>query len=261
MESPVLVEQDPEGFALVTLNRPRKKNAFDDPQWDAAAAALRNTRADGGIAAVVFTGAGGDFSAGVDLSSFTQRTPRDDGFETGYDGFMAALIEFDKPLIAAVRGVGIGIGCTFLLHCDFVYVGASTRLRMPFTSLGLVPEAASSYMLEAVVGARSAAELLLTAEWIDAARAVEVGIATQGLPDDEVLDAALAKARQLSALPIESLQATKRTVLASRRAGVEAALIEEREGMARQAGSPENLEAVKAFLEKRPADFRKLREG
>lgn len=259
---PVLTEQDSDGVLLVTLNRPRKKNAFDDAQWNAAGTALRDARESKRVAAVVFSGAGGDFSAGVDLGSFSQTPePRKDGYATAYDAFMAALTEFDKPLLAAVRGVGIGIGATFLLHCDVVYVGASTRLRMPFAALGLVPEGASTYLLEAVVGARQAAELFFTAEWIDAERAVEVGIATRAYSDEEVLDATLAKAREIARYPVPALQAIKRTLLAHRRAGVELALEVEREGMAQQAGSPENIEAVTAFLQKRDPDFRKLREG
>jgi len=261
MELPIQKELDAEGVLLVTLNRPEKKNAFNETQWDATTQALREAREDPRVAAVVITGAGGDFSAGVDLGSFGELAPRKDGYESGYDAFMATLIDFDKPLLAAVQGVGIGIGCTLLFHCDVVYVGESVRLRLPFTALGLVPEGASSYMLEAVVGARQAAELLLVSEWIDARRAVEVGIATRAFSDEQVLDAALARAREIAQLPVGALQATKRTFLAARRAGVEAALREERKGMAHQVGSAENREAIQAFLEKRPPDFRKLRSA
>ncbi len=261
MDAPVLKELDGDGVLLVTFNRPAKKNAFNEAQWDAAIEALREACEDPRVAALVITCAGGDFSAGVDLSSFARPLdPREDGFETGYDAFMALLVEFDKPLLAAVRGVGVGIGCTLLLHCDVVYVGEGVRLRLPFVALGLVPEAASSYMLEAVVGARQAAELFFSAEWIDAKRAVEVGIATRAFPDEKVLDATLARAREIAQFPVGALQATKRTLLATRRAAVEAALREERKGMGQQAGSPENLEAIQAFLEKRPPDFRKLRK-
>ena len=257
---PVLSQLDPHGVLLVTWNRPHKKNAFDNAQWDAAAQALRDAQADPRVAAVVVTGAGGDFSAGVDLSSFTNPSgPRADGHASAYHAFMAVLVEFDKPLLAAARGAGIGIGCTLLFHCDVVYVGESVRLRLPFVSLGLVPEGASSAMLEAVVGARQAAELFFAAEWIDAARAVETGIATKAFPDAELLDATLARARDFAKWPVGALQATKRTLLAARRVRVERALRAEDEGMRRQAGSPENLEAVRAFLERRPPDFRRLR--
>ncbi len=259
MADPVLEQLDDAGVLLLTLNRPEKKNAFHDAQWDAAGSALTSAREDPRVACVVITGAGGDFSAGVDLTSFGgKREPRSDGFNSAYDRFMADLVAFDKPLLAAVRGVGIGIGCTLLLHCDVVHVGVSTRLRLPFAALGLVPEGASTWLLDQVVGARTAAELLLSAEWIDARRAVETGIATRAFPDEVVLEATLARAREISQYAVGALQAIKRTLLAHRRPGIEAALEIEAAGMAAQAGSPENREAIQAFLEKRPPDFRKL---
>jgi enoyl-CoA hydratase/carnithine racemase len=259
MSEPVLQHLDEHGVLLLTWNRPRKKNAFNDAQWDAAGQALLQARDDGRVAAVVVTGAGDDFSAGVDLSSFSQAAPRDDGHPSAYHAFMDKLADFDKPLLAAAKGVGVGIGCTMLLHCDVVYVGNSVRLRLPFVALGLVPEAASSYLLQAVVGARQAAELFFTAEWIDADRAVEVGIATKRFADAELLEATMDKAREIAAYPVGALQATKRTILAARQDAIRAALAAEDEGMARQVGTPENLEAFQAFMEKRKPDFRKLR--
>jgi enoyl-CoA hydratase/carnithine racemase len=251
-----------EGVLLLTLNRPRKKNAFDDAQWDGLRDALLAAREDPEVAVVVVTGAGRDFSAGADLSAFGDRSAsRDDGRPNGYYGCMEALVAFDKPLLAAARGVGVGIGATFLFHCDIVYVGESVRLRLPFVSLGLVPEAASSYLLPAMIGTRRANELFFTAEWIDAARALETGIATRVLPDEVLLEAALLKAREIARHPVTALQATKRTLKAVHDAAIRAALACEDEGMSRQAGSPENIEAVRAFLEKRPPDFRKLRSG
>jgi len=256
---PRVLRQLEDGVLLLTLNRPRKKNAFDDPQWDALRDALRDARDDDGVAVVVVTGAGGDFSAGVDLASFGAGPPREDGKPNGYYGLMEALVAFDKPLIAAARGVGVGIGATFLFHCDVVYLGESARLRLPFVALGLVPEGGSSYLLQAVIGPRRAAELFYTAEWIDASRALETGIATRVFPDALLLDAALAKAREIARHPVSALRATKRTLKRAHEAGLRAALEVEDAGMSAQAGSPENVEAVRAFLEKRPPDFTKLR--
>jgi enoyl-CoA hydratase/carnithine racemase len=244
---------------LVTLDRPERKNAFDEAQWDDAARALHEARGDARVAAVVITGAGGDFSAGVDLSSFGQTSARTGSNASGYDHFMTRLAELDKPLLAAVQGVGVGIGCTLLFHCDVVYLGESARLRLPFAALGLVPEGASSYLLPQLVGTRAAAELLLSAEWISAARALELGIATRVLPDDQVLDATLTRAREIAQHDVGTLQAIKRTLLAHRQAGIEAARRVEAEGMRRQAGGPANREAIQAFREKRKPDFRKLR--
>lgn len=259
-ERRVLSERDA-GVLLLTLNRPEKKNAFDEPLWDAFAAALREAREDDDVAVVLVSGAGGNFSAGVDLSAFGAPSSRSDGFASGYHNLMDALLGFDKPLVAAAAGVGIGIGITFLFHCDVVYVGESVRLRLPFVALGLVPEAASSYMLQAVIGARRAAELFYTAEWIDAPRALETGIATRVLPDADLLPAARAVAREIAQWPVAALRATKRTLRLAHQAGIRQALEAEDAGMRAQAGSPENLEAIRAFLEKRKPDFRGLRKS
>ena len=261
-DEPILKELDDHGVLLVTLNRPRRKNAFNDPQWDALTAALRDAREDPAVAVMVVTGAGGDFSAGQDLTAFGGGgEPRADGKASGYYSCMQALADFDKPLLAAAKGVGVGIGATFLFHCDIVYVGESVRLRLPFVQLGLVPEAASSYLLQQVIGSQRAAELFYTAEWIDAAHAVEVGIAARSFADDALLDATLAKAHEIAKWPVSSLQATKRTLLAAHGEAVRRAFETEDAAMMEQAGSPENQEAIKAFIEKREPDFRQFRKG
>jgi enoyl-CoA hydratase/carnithine racemase len=166
---------------------------------------------------------------------------------------------FDKPLIGAAAGIAIGGGATLLLHCDVLYVGESLRMRFPFVSLGLVPEFASSYRLQAAIGPRRAAELLFTAEWIDAPRALETGIATAVLPDAALEAHALAKAHQMAQWPVGALQQTKRTLLAAHGGGLAEALRVEEEGMKACFGSPENQEAISAFIEKRAPDFRRLR--
>lgn len=259
-DQPVLRELA-DGVLLLTLNRPAKKNAFNDPQWDGLRDALNDAREDPSVAVVVITGAGADFSTGQDLSAFGgSGEPREDGRPSGFYGGAEAVAAFDKPFIAAAKGLCIGGGATILFHCDLIYLGESARLRLPFVSLGLVPEFASSYMLPALIGARRAAELFYTAEWITAARALETGIATSIHPDGEVLDIALAKAREIAKHPVSSLQATKRTLLHARSVGVEAAFQAEDEGMKAQAGSPENIEAIRAFLEKREPDFSQFRK-
>ncbi|HAC79446.1 MAG TPA: enoyl-CoA hydratase, partial [Deltaproteobacteria bacterium] len=172
-ENPILQELDEEGVLLVTMNRPDKKNAFNDPQWDGMRDALREARENPAVAVVVLTGAGRDFSSGQDLSAFNQASEaRDDGNPNGFQGCVDAVFAFDKPLLAAVKGVAVGGGCTLAVACDIVYVGESVRMRLPFASLGLVPELASSYTLQSAIGRQRAAELFFTAEWIHADRAV-----------------------------------------------------------------------------------------
>jgi enoyl-CoA hydratase/carnithine racemase len=258
-ESPLLADPSP-GVRLITLNRPAKKNAFDDAQWDGFADALRAVNADADVAAAVVTGAGGDFSAGVDLASFAGGLRARSGpFASGYDNTMDALIALEKPLLAAASGVCVGFGATFLFHCDGVFLGESARLRLPFVRLGLVPEGASSYLLQALVGPRRAAELMYTAEWIPAARALALGLATSVHGDAEVLAHALGRAREIAQFPVSALRETKRTMKAAHAAGLAAALAAEAAGMKAQAGSAENVEAVRAFVEKREPSFRAAR--
>jgi enoyl-CoA hydratase/carnithine racemase len=216
--------------------------------WREGRDTLRELLDDGQVRAVVVTGAGDAFSAGQDLSEMS--TAPTDG-EHPFGSFMDVLCAFDKPLVAAVNGVGVGIGLTMLLHCDVVYVAEEARLRAPFIPLGVVPEAASSYMLPLVPGYQRAAEVLFTAEWIDARQAVELGIASRRLSRLELVPAAVALARKFAAGPIGAIRHTKRLVLATRAEQVRAAREE-------RIGTPENLEAVTAFFEKRPPDFSKI---
>jgi enoyl-CoA hydratase/carnithine racemase len=255
----VLQDYD-DGVLLVTLNRPHKRNAFDDSQWDGLRDALNQARGDDSVAVVVLTGSGEDFSAGQDLSAFgTAAEPRADGNASGFYGCVDALFAFDKPLLAAVKGVAVGGGATLAIACDIVYVGESLRLRLPFVSLGLVPEIASSYTLQAAIGRQRAAELFYTAEWVGAERAIEVGMAARAYPDEELLGATLEKAREIAKWPVASLRATKRTLQVAHKAAIQAARQAEDDGMSIMAGSPENREAVTAFLQKREPDFRQFR--
>ena len=261
-EERVLQELDEHGVLLITLNRPRKKNAFDDPQWDALADALRDAEANPAVAVVVLTGAGGNFSSGADLSGMGggRPEPRTDGFASGFFACEAAILAFGKPIMSAVTGVAVGGGCTIAIASDIVYVGEGLRARLPFANLGLVPEIASSYTLQSAVGRQRANEVMFTAEWIDAERAVELGMAARRFPDDALLVATLEKAREIAQWPTSSLVAIKRTMQAAHKAAMEAALEVEHAEMKKLVGSPENVEAIKAFMEKREPDFRQFRK-
>ena len=260
-ENPIQTELDDAGVLLVTLSRPHRKNAFNEAQWDGLASTLREAAEDPRVAVVVLTGADGNFSSGLDLASFggIPVAPREEGFKSGFFSCVASIFAFDKPIIAAVQGVAVGGGCTIAVATDIVYVGESVRMRLPFANLGLVPEIASSYTLQASIGRQRAAELFFTAEWIDAKRALEVGMAARSFPDAELLPAALEKAREIAQWPVSSLRAIKQTLQVAHRAGIEAALEVEGRLMSQLAGSPENIEAVKAFMEKRKPDFKQFR--
>jgi enoyl-CoA hydratase/carnithine racemase len=164
---------------------------------------------------------------------------------------------FPKPLIAAVNGLAVGIGCTILAHCDIVLVADSARLRAPFVSLGVVPEAASSRLLPERMGWQAAAELLFTAQWLDADAAVDTGIARRKVAHERLLDEALDLARRIAAMPITSLVETKKLLLDAR-GDLQPLLDREFDQFLSMVGAPANAEAIAAFREKRDPDFTTL---
>jgi len=244
-----------DGVLIVELNRPDKKNAVNIEMWIALRETFLAADVDDSVACILLTGAGENFCAGVDLSSFSDPG---EGGEHPFESAARAVADFGKPIVAAARGVAVGGGATVLFHCDVVYVGNSLRMRLPFANLGLVPEWASSYMLQANIGAQRAAELFYTAQWIDAPKAVECGIAAGSFADDQLFDSALVKAEEIAQWPVNSLREIKRCLRLPHKAHIDAAFELEQAAMKRQAGSPENVEAITAFMEKRPANFRNL---
>ena len=251
----LVLNENRDGVLLVTLNRPEKKNAINNAMWAGIAEVFNAAAIDDTVTCVLLTGAGDNFSAGVDLASFGEQ---DVDPQALFNAAALAVAEFDKPLVAAARGAAVGGGATVLFHADMVYAGESLRMRLPFASLGLAPEWASSYMLPANIGAQRAAELFYTAQWIDAEKALDSGVVAAVLPDEDVLAHAEARAREIAQWPVNSLREIKRTLRMHHLPAIKAAMQAEQEAMARQAGSPENIEAMTAFLEKRKPDFRNL---
>ena len=171
---------------------------------------------------------------------------------------MRALLACDKPVVAAVTGGAIGIGTTMLLHCDFVYVSDEARLAMPFTSLGLVPEFASSLLVPQLMGHRRAAEKLLLGDPFTPEQAVDCGIATAVLPAGEVVNHARRVAERFNHLPPSAVQAAKKLLRAPQREQVLATIRTEGELFAQRLRSPEAMEAFQAFFQKRKPDFSKF---
>ncbi len=218
----MILTDDDAGVRTITLNRPEALNAFDTALYRAAGAAIDAARADDDVKVVVITGAGRAFSAGQDLKEL-ERIASGEAYESGFPALLDALCEFDKPLVAAVNGVAVGIGFTMLAHCDLVVVADGARLRTPFAEMGVAPEAASSWLFPQRMGWQRAAHILLTSEWIDAAQAVEFGIALERRPGDEVLPRAHALAAEIATAPLASLRAIKTTMRDGQREAILAA--------------------------------------
>jgi enoyl-CoA hydratase/carnithine racemase len=257
-EQPLLLLEDRGRVRTFTLNRPLQLNAFNDALYDAFAAALRDAADDPAVAVVVVTGAGRAFSAGQDLGELNNRPRYDDDRLHGFQPFMDVLEAFPKPLIAAVNGIGVGIGLTMLLHCDLVLVAEGARLRAPFVNLGVTAEAASTVLMPLRIGWQQTAHLLYTAAWLPAARAVEIGLAWRCVSDDRLMAETREVAAGIAAMPIAALVATKKLLLAARLDGVRAGRLRENRAFAALEGGPANLEALAAFREKRPPDFSRV---
>ncbi|MCC6185449.1 MAG: enoyl-CoA hydratase/isomerase family protein [Microthrixaceae bacterium] len=219
---PVLLVDDDAGVRTLTFNRPEALNAFNQELWYAAADALEDAAADDHVRCVLVTGNGRAFSAGQDLGEMADPTVFE-GQEPGYQRYMPVLESFPKPIVAAVNGVGVGIGLTMLLHCDIVLISDQARLKVPFISLGVTTEASASLLMPATMGWQRAAEVLFTEPWIDADQAVADGIALRAVPHDRLLDEARALASHIGGLPLGPLLATKALMQAGRADAVAAA--------------------------------------
>lgn len=260
---PVLSVTDAHRVRTLTLARPDALNAFDEALYDALTEAIRAAAEDPSVAVVLITGRGRAFSAGTDLLEMGERVTNPD-FQPGEHGFLGlidALVEFDKPLVLAVNGLGLGIGATMIGFADLVFMADDARLKCPFTSLGVAPEAASSYLIPRLVGRQNAAWVLLSSEWISAAEAQEMGLVWKLCPAEEVLAVATDHAARLARLPISSLRAVKQTMTAPLAPQIAAARERENAAFARLMGGPANSEALAAFAEGRPADFTTLPDG
>jgi len=248
------------GVATIEIARPDKKNALTQAMYQAMADAINAAREDAAVRAVLITGQPGVFTSGNDIEDFMQRPPGQgsDGLDSPVFRFMRALLECDKPVVAAVTGAAIGIGTTMLLHCDFVYVSDEARLAMPFVGLGLVPEYASSLLVPQLMGQRRAAEKLLLAEPFGAEQAVECGLANAVLPAAEVVNHARRVAERFNALPPGAVREAKALMRGPQREQVLATIQTEGAIFARRLRSPEAMEAFQAFFQKRKPDFSKF---
>jgi len=256
----VLRIEDAGRVRLLVLDRPEALHAFDDDLYDAVRDALLDAAERPDVAVAVITGHGRAFSAGQDLGEMTRPRQHPPGERHGFRPFIEAVESFPKPLLAAVNGIGVGIGLTLLLHCDLVLMARGARLRVPFVRLGVTTEAGSSVLLPARIGWQAAAHLLYTASWMDAEQAVACGLGWRICEPERLRDEALAVAREIAAMPVPSLVATKQLLLAARLDAVRAARAREDERFAALVGAPANREALAAFREGREPDFTGLEE-
>ena len=246
------------GVYKLKINRPEKKNALTIAMYQAMTEALQTAEADPSVRVLLIAGADSCFTAGNDLADFLDNPP------TGEDSpvfmFLKTLIAAQKPVVAAVHGVAVGIGTTLLLHCDLVYAGPSARFQLPFVNLGLTPEAGSSLILPQLMGHRRAAELLMLGETIDAETALAFGLINAVRADSELDEFALGKAEQLAAKPPSAIRLTKMLMKRVTQPAIQEAMSEEGKIFIARLRSPEAREAMQAFFERRQPDFTRVED-
>lgn len=247
------IERDA-GLLTLRMQRPDKKNALTRAMYAGMAGVLDDAARDASVRVVLLTGGEACFTSGNDVADFLQAPPT--GPDSEVFQFMRALFDFPKPVVAAVAGPAVGIGTTLLLHCDLVYVSRDAQLKMPFVNLGLCPEYGSSLILPRLVGHARAAELLLLGQSFSGEQAAAWGIANQVLDDGAAtLNKAREMARRFLQLAPSALADSKRLMRAPDREQLRQVIEEEGALFGLRLRSPEAIEALTAFMQRRPADF------
>ena len=237
----------------LTMNRPEKRNALTNAMYGVLADALQRAQDDPAIRCVLIRGEGEAFTAGNDLGDFAAVSAGTASAERHVTRFLHGLAMADKPIVAAVQGLAVGIGTTMLLHCDVVCVTEQARLTTPFVNLALVPEAASSLLLQARIGYARAFSMIALGEPVDGRTAVEWGLARYLVGAEGLRAKALSVAHLLAEKPIGALRASKRLM----RDGERLTQVMDRESavFAERLKSPEAAEAFRAFSEKRSPNY------
>jgi enoyl-CoA hydratase/carnithine racemase len=240
------------GIQRIEMRRAEKRNALTRVMYAAMADALEQAAVDVSVRVVLILGAPGVFSSGNDLADFVANPPTDE--QAPVFRFLRALVGFDKPIVAGVAGMAVGIGTTMLLHCDYVVASEDAQFSTPFVNLGLCPEAASSLLLPLAIGPKRASEMLLFGERVPAARLLEWGLLNAVVPNERLVEAAEKRAALLAAKPPDAVRATKRLLRRSLAPLAADTLAVEGREFAALLASPAAKECLAAFLEKRPPD-------
>jgi len=250
-----------DGAARIELNRPEALNAWNAQFGEDLLAALRGVTEDEAVRAVVLTGAGRAFSSGADLKDISTDTTPDghpDVHKTlteRYHPIMHAIREMPKPVIAAVNGPAVGIGCSLALCCDLIVAAESAYFLLAFVNIGLVPDGGSSLFLPTRIGMARASELSMLGERLPAAKALEWGLINRVVADEQLEQEVAALAARMAAGPTRSYAGSKRQLNNWLYARIDEQLELEAKIQQEMAGSDDFVEGAMAFVQKRPPRF------
>jgi 2-(1,2-epoxy-1,2-dihydrophenyl)acetyl-CoA isomerase len=250
-------------IALITLNRPEKRNPLTPKLREELIEALKEAERDEQINVIILTGAGKAFCAGGDIEKFAKRIQEEDPSQkrrSSIDRFGAWAVEIakvDKPIIAAINGVAAGAGISIALLCDLRIASDQAKFILAFIRMGLVPDVGLTYLLPRTIGMGKALELFYTAGKLDAQEAYGIGLVNKIVPHEKLMEEALAMASQIAKGPRIALRLIKRAVYRELVSSLQEQT--ELEGLMQNIcfSTEDHKEGVKAFLEKRAPNFRK----
>ena len=263
---PVLMDKLEGGVLTLTLNRPERLNALNGALIEALSDGIKRAGTDPECRAVLITGAGRGFCAGADLANraFAPGDARPDlgeALEKGLNPIVRAIRNLPKPVVCAVNGPAAGAGANIALACDIVLAAKSAKFLQAFARIGLIPDAGGTFILPRLIGDARARALMMLAEPVGAEEAQAVGMIYRAVDDEDLMGEARTVAERLAAGPMRALGLMKRALAASPTNSFDAQLDLERD-LQREAGAgDEYVEGVRAFLDKRPTDFRRKPPG
>jgi enoyl-CoA hydratase len=241
--------------AVVTLDRPEKRNALDIAMRSATAAAFETLDRDDAVRCIVVTGSTTVFAAGADLNLLVDRGAQDVA-DLDFARYWAPVAGCRKPVIAAVAGHALGAGCELALMCDFIVADGTARFGQPELAVGIMPGAGGTQRLLRAVGKQVAAMMLMTGEAISGERAYQLGLVAELAPDGQALERALALARKAARMPPKSVAATRRVLRRGADLPLDAALALENREFLLLFDTADKTEGMRAFLEKRKPEFK-----
>jgi 2-(1,2-epoxy-1,2-dihydrophenyl)acetyl-CoA isomerase len=259
MTEPVLLDERDGAVAVLTLNRPRAKNALNAALLGALADGLASAARAPEVRAVLLTGSGGSFCSGADLKSSMAEAQGNfgslDGAIDKYHTIIRAIVGAPKPVIAAVDGPAVGFGCDLALACDLRIISADAYFQEKFVKIGLMPDGGGTFWLPRLVGLARAMEVMLTGDSIPAPRALEIGLVNRVVPAASLRDESLSLARSLAKGPPLAFAEIKAAARASWSGTIDQALDREKSGQLKCLVSSDCMEGVMAWMEKRDPQF------
>ncbi|HYG63008.1 MAG TPA: enoyl-CoA hydratase-related protein [Thermoanaerobaculia bacterium] len=256
MPETILVEREGR-VAILTINRPDKLNALNDQVREDMLEILGQIENDDAVGVVVITGAGDkSFIAGADIGEFAGRSPFDQRHAMRSPRIFDVMGSFSKPVIAMINGFCLGGGCELALSCDLRIASEKARFGQPEINLGLIPGGGGTQRLPRLVGLGHALRLILTGDMVGAAEAKEIGLVEMVVPHEELRAKTLELANKMASKSPLTVKVAKEAVRASQRLAVEEGILYERDLFCLCFSTEDKEEGVKAFLEKRPAQWK-----